>query len=266
MGLRRRQDGRGPAPAGTDAGTIYEFVYEARDPIVHGLGFGAMRDFVSFARYRSADDRGVPNPLFVDGAPVLDHVVAVGSSQSGRMARDFVYQGFNADAEGRRVFDGMTPYVGGARRTFVNARFAQPGRYTRQHEDHNYPMDEFPFTFATTTDRLTARTDGLLAACAASSTCPRIIQVDAESELLRRPCLAPPHGHERPGAGAAAERALLDARDRASAGQRRVPRPGEPRAAVAVLPGGVRCDGCGGCGTASSRRRRARRPWPTARR
>ena len=169
-------------PAGTDAGTIYEFVYEARSPVVHGLGFSAMRDFVSFARYRPADDRGAPNPLFVDGMPVLDHAVAVGSSQSGRMARDFVYQGFNEDPEGRRVFDGMTPYVGGARRTFVNARFAQTGRYTRQHEDHNYPMDEFPFTFATTTDPLTGRTDGLLAACTASGTCPNIIQVDAESE------------------------------------------------------------------------------------
>ena len=170
-------------PAGTDAGTIYEFVYEARDPIVHGLGFAAMRDWVSFARYRPADDRGTPNPLFVDGGPVLDHAVAVGSSQSGRMIRDFVYQGFNEDPAGRRVFDGMTPYVGGARRTFVNARFAQTGRYTRQHEDHNYPMDEFPFTFATTTDPLTGRTDGLLAACTASGTCPRIIQVDAESEF-----------------------------------------------------------------------------------
>ncbi|MXZ70331.1 MAG: hypothetical protein F4Z04_02295 [Acidobacteria bacterium] len=170
-------------PAGTDAGTIYEFVYEARDPIVHGLGFGAMRDWVSFARYSPTDDQGAPNPLFVDGMPVLDHVVAVGSSQSGRMARDFVYQGFNEDSEGRRVFDGMTPYVAGARRMFVNARFAQPGRYTRQHEDHNYPMDEFPFTFATTTDPLTGRTDGLLAACTASSTCPNIIQVDADSEF-----------------------------------------------------------------------------------
>ena len=169
-------------PAGSDAGTIYEFVYEARNPIVHGLGFAAMRDLVSFARYSPADDRGVPNPLFVDGMPVLDHVVAVGSSQSGRMARDFVYQGFNEDAEGRRLFDGMTPYVAGARRTFVNARFAQTGRYTRQHEDHNYPMDEFPFTFATTTDPLTGRTDGLLAACRASGTCPNIIQVDADSE------------------------------------------------------------------------------------
>ena len=170
-------------PAGTDAGTIYEFVYEARDPIVHGLGFSAMRDLVSFARYRPADDRGVANPLFADGMPVLDHVVAVGSSQSGRMIRDFVYQGFNEDPAGRRVFDGMTPYVAGARRTWVNARFAQTGRYTRQHEDHNYPMDEFPFTFGTTTDPLTGETDGLLAACTASGTCPHIIQVDADSEF-----------------------------------------------------------------------------------
>ncbi len=169
-------------PDDTDAGTIYEFVYQVQDPIVLGLGFSAMREFVSFARHSPADDAGAPNPLFVDGMAVLDHVVAVGSSQSGRMIRDFVYQGFNEDVEGRRVFDGMTPYVAGARRTYVNARFAQPGRYTRQHEDHNYPMDEFPFTFATTTDPLTGRTDGLLAACAASGTCPNIIQVDADSE------------------------------------------------------------------------------------
>ena len=169
-------------PDGADAGTIYEFVYQARNPIVLGLGFAAIRDFVSFARHVATDDQGVPNPLFRDGMPVLDHVLAVGSSQSGRMARDFVYQGFNADTDGRRVFDGMTPYVAGARRTFVNARFAQPGRYTRQHEDHNYPMDEFPFTFATMTDPLTGRTDGLLAACEATGTCPHIIQVDADSE------------------------------------------------------------------------------------
>ena len=169
-------------PEDTDAGTIYEFVYQAQDPIVMGLGFSAIRDFVSFVRRSPADDLGAPNPLFVDGMPLLDHVVAVGSSQSGRMIRDFVYQGFNEDTEGRRVFDGMTPYVAGARRTFVNARFAQPGRYTRQHEDHNYPMDEFPFTFATTTDPLTGRTDGLLAACTATGTCPHIIQVDADSE------------------------------------------------------------------------------------
>ena len=169
-------------PTDADAGTIYEFVYEASNPIVLGLGFAAIRDFASFTRYSATDDTGQANPLFVDGAPVLQHAVAVGSSQSGRVIRDFIYQGFNADEAGRRVFDGMTPYVAGARRTFVNYRFGQPGRYTRQHEDHNYPMDEFPFTYATTADPLTGKTDGLLAVCSTSDTCPRIIQVDADSE------------------------------------------------------------------------------------
>jgi hypothetical protein len=169
-------------PAGTDAGTIYELVYEAKNPIVMGLGFAAIRDFVSFARYSSADEAGNANPLFVNGQPVLKLAVAVGSSQSGRVIRDFIYEGFNQDSAGRKVFDGMNAYVAGARRTFVNARFAQPGRWTRQHEDHNFPMDEFPFTYGTTTDPLTGRTDGLLARCSASNTCPNVIQVDSESE------------------------------------------------------------------------------------
>ena len=170
------------APAGTDAGTIYEFVYEAKSPIVMGLGLAAIRDFVSFARHSPADEAGIANPLFVNGRPVLTLAVAVGSSQSGRVIRDFVYQGFNQDPVGRKLFDGMNAYVAGARRTFVNARFAQPGRWTRQHEDHNFPMDEFPFTYEKTTDPLTGKTDGLLAKCSASNTCPNIIQVDSESE------------------------------------------------------------------------------------
>ena len=169
-------------PEGSDAGTIYEFIYEVQDPIVMGLGFAAIRDFVSFSRYDAVDEFGQTNPLFVDGAPVLQHTVAIGSSQSGRMVRDFLYQGFNRDTAGRFVFDGMNAYVAGARRTFVNERFAQPGRWSRQHEDHNYPMDEFPFTFGTTTDPLSGKTDGILAACTASGTCPKIIQVDTESE------------------------------------------------------------------------------------
>ena len=42
-------------PADTDAGTIYEFVYQVQNPIVLGLGFSAMRDFVAFARHQHTD-------------------------------------------------------------------------------------------------------------------------------------------------------------------------------------------------------------------
>ena len=170
-------------PAGADAGTIYEFVYEAKDSVVEGLGFAGMRDFVSFMRHSPTDEAGTANPLFVNGQPALRLAVAAGASQSGRVVRDFIYQGFNQDTAGRKVFEGMNADMAGARRTFTNYRFAQPGRWTRQHEDHPYPTSEFPFTFEKTTDHLTGKTDGLLAKCSVSNTCPNVIQVDSYAEL-----------------------------------------------------------------------------------
>jgi hypothetical protein len=95
----------------------------------------------------------------------------------------FVYGGFNQDTAGRNVFDAVYGVVVGARRTFTNYRFAQPGRYTRQHEDHFYPTSTFPFTFGNTTDHLTGKTDGLFLKCSASNTCPNVIQVDSYTEL-----------------------------------------------------------------------------------
>jgi hypothetical protein len=174
-------------PADADAGAIFEFIYQATEPAVAGLGFAGIRDFVSFLRHAPADEAGQTNPLFVNGKPVLEVAVSTGTSQSGRVLRDFLHQGFNRDAAGRRVFDGINPIVAGGRRTFVNHRFAQPGRFTRQHEDHMYPMDEFPFTYATTTDPLTRRTDGLLARCEQTATCPKVVQVDTDSEAYASP-------------------------------------------------------------------------------
>jgi hypothetical protein len=174
-------------PADADAGTIFEFIYQATDPVVAGIGFAGIRDFVSFLRHSPADDAGTANPLFVNGKPALKVAVATGTSQSGRAIRDFLYQGFNRDPAGRKVFEGLNPIVAGGRRTFVNHRFAQPGRFTRQHEDHMFPMDEFPFTYFTTKDPLTGRTDGMLAKCQQTQTCPLVAQVDTDSEAYASP-------------------------------------------------------------------------------
>ena len=168
-------------PAGFDGGAIYEFIYEAKDPIVLGIGFAAMRDAISFLRYESADRDGNPNPLAAHGLPTS--AVSLGISQSGRMLRDFLYQGFNEDVAGRIVFDGMHPNVAGSRKTFTNYQFGQPGRWQKQHEDHVYPGDQFPFTYATLTDPLSGRTDGLQERCSASDTCPKIVHSDGEAEL-----------------------------------------------------------------------------------
>ena len=168
-------------PGGFDGGAIYELVYRAKDPIVMGLGFAAMRDAISFLRYAETDTAGNANPLAFEGLPRV--AISFGNSQSGRALRDYLYQGFNQDVAGRIVFDGMHPAIAGSRKTFTNYQFSQPGRWQKQHEDHVFPGDQFPFTYATLTDPLSGRTDGLQEQCAASNTCPKIIHSDGEAEL-----------------------------------------------------------------------------------
>ena len=172
-------------PAGFDAGAIYEFIYQAKDPIVMGLGFAAMRDVVSFVRRQAADDASTPNPLNdASGRPAVDHVLAFGSSQAGRYLRDFLWQGFNEDEDGRMVFDGIIPHKPGSRKTFTNFLWGQPGRFSRQHEEHDFMQtgDQFPFTYETQTDPISGKTDGLLVRCRASGTCPKITQTDSATE------------------------------------------------------------------------------------
>ena len=168
-------------PAGFDGGAIYDMLYLAKDPIVMGLGFAATRDVISFLRYEITDGEGNPNPLMSVGLP--NTAISLGISQSGRFLRDMLYLGFNEDVGGRIVFDGMHPNIAGSRKTFTNYQFSQPGRWQKQHEDHFYPGDQFPFTYGTVYDPIRDRADGLLVRCTASSTCPRIIHSDGEAEI-----------------------------------------------------------------------------------
>jgi hypothetical protein len=127
-------------PAGFQPGWIYELLYTARDPKVMGLGHVAVRDFVSFLKY--VDDSS--NPL-----AGTEKVYGWGRSQTGRCLRDFVYRGYNADAAGRRVFDGVMPHVAGAGRKWLNHRFASPiVSGGQQYEDHFNIADSFPFSYA----------------------------------------------------------------------------------------------------------------------
>ena len=183
-------------PAGMDAGAIYRFDYVARDPKVMGLGFAATRDIISFLRHASAAEG---NPLAdLAAAPceqnargacanpaggLFSTAIAVGGSQSARYLRDFLWQDFNRDLAGRRVFDGMIPFIAGGRQTFTNFRFAEPGRFSRQHEDHDVPGFTFPFTYATLKDPVTGRVDGILRACSANGTCPKIFHMDTGAEF-----------------------------------------------------------------------------------
>ena len=169
-------------PDGFSPDFVYDLVYEATDPIVMGIGFAAVRDFVSFLRYQSAegDELGPSSGALTGGA--IRWALIFGTSQSGRFIRDFIYQGFTQDAAGRRVFDGAVPQGAGALRTFTNAEFAVPGRFPVSVRNHFVPGDEFPFSFVTMTDPITGRVDGLLKRCGDSRTCPKIMQWDSASE------------------------------------------------------------------------------------
>jgi Alpha/beta hydrolase domain len=163
---------------GFDAGALYEVTYTARDPVVLGMGYAAVRDVVAFLRR----DTSEANPLAVNGRPIARRAIGFGVSQSGRFLRDFLYLGFNEDTAGRVVFDGLMPHVAGARRMATNVRFGLPGRNARHPQDPAWQADAFPFTFAVLDDSLSGRRDGLMLRCRLSSTCPRVMQTDSEHE------------------------------------------------------------------------------------
>jgi hypothetical protein len=163
-----------PTARGYDRGAIFEFIYRARDPIVMGIGFAAIRDFVAFLRHATND-----NPL----CSGIRHAAGFGISQSGRVLRDLVYYGFNQDLAGRQVFDGILPVVAGSRRTCINWAFAQAGRYSRQHEDHSYGDDQFPISYPTLSDPISGRTAGILQPAREKGVCPKVIHLDTESDV-----------------------------------------------------------------------------------
>ena len=159
---------------GFQAGKIYEVVYEAKDPVVAGLGLAAIRDFLSYLKY---DPQST--------APVK-RVYAVGISQSGRFLRHFLYQDFNADEQGRQVMDGVIAHVAGAGRGSFNHRFAQPSRDAQPLSSIFFPTDLFPFTDLPETDPESGATSGLLDASTKSKTAPKIFLTNTSYEYWGR--------------------------------------------------------------------------------
>ena len=106
----------------------------------------------------------------------------MGSSQSGRFIRSLIHLGFNRDEQGGIVFEGALPHIGGGLMP-LNVRFGQPGRATTDTTDHLFPGAEFPFAYASETDPLTGRTQGILDRCAATSSCPKIVHAATALEM-----------------------------------------------------------------------------------
>lgn len=159
---------------GFQPGKIYEYVYVVADPVVAGGGFAAIRDFASYAKH-------APDAI----APAA-RVYGEGISQNGRFLRDFLYQGFNADEEGRMALDGVLAHVAGAGRGGFNYRFAQPSRDAQPTSSVFFPTDIFPFTDQPEKDPVTGETGGLLDRTAADKVVPKVFFSNTSYEYWGR--------------------------------------------------------------------------------
>lgn len=159
----------------------YDFVYNATGSRVAGVGLAVPRDVIAFLRHANGSSG---NPLVgVGGRPSVKHAFAMGLSQSGRYLRHFLYYGFNEDARGGRVFDGVLPVLAGGRGGFFNQLFATPGLIPGEMTGHR-STTLFPFAYPVLDDPVSGTRDGLLRRCEESNTCPKIMQVDSENEGL----------------------------------------------------------------------------------
>lgn len=152
---------------GFQPGLTYEVAYETQDPPVAGLGLAALRDTASALRY-SADSVAPGRYAYMYGA-----------SQTGRLIRHLVYEGFTIDEQERKAFDAAFIHTGGPGRGSFNERFAQPN------ELGSFTQTRFPILYRTTTDPVTGIRDGLGARIPAGQE-PRLFLVDTSSEYWDR--------------------------------------------------------------------------------
>lgn len=168
-------EGKVSLKGGFAPGMIYDVIYKAKNPRVLGASFAATRDLITY--FKSASNKNLPSIKLAYGW---------GVSQSGRYLRHFIYEGFNEQEVGGKVFDAVFDEVGGAGRGSFNNRFGQASRDAEQHFNFFFPVDIFPFTDSPATDPFTKQTDALLARAEAKKVTPLIFHVLSSSEYYNR--------------------------------------------------------------------------------
>ncbi|QDU25217.1 hypothetical protein ETAA8_02800 [Anatilimnocola aggregata] len=169
---------------GLQPGLIYEVVYEAEGAIVQGVGMAGIRDIISALKYAKS---GEQNPL-IDGTgkSLVNRAIGFGTSQSGRLLRHYLWEGFNLDEQGRLTFDGVISHVAGGGLGSFNHRFASPTRTNGQHDEHLFPADYFPFTYGDEKDPHTGKEDGILRRSRLAKSSPLVFHTQSSSEYWHR--------------------------------------------------------------------------------
>lgn len=160
--------------SGFEKGKIYELVYVSDDPVVVGVGLAALRDGAAWLR----DSEESP--------VAVERVIAMGISQTGRLLRHFLYQGFNLLPGGGMAFDGVISHTAGAGRGSFNHRFAQPSRDAHRFRAFLYPTDVYPFSDLPQRDPETGLDEGLLDRLRKESAVPKIFFTNTGYEYWGR--------------------------------------------------------------------------------
>ncbi len=121
-----------------------------------------------------------------DAVTPAERVYGEGISQNGRFLRNFLYDGFNADEEGRIALDGVLAHVAGAGRGSFNYRFAQPSRDAQPTSSVFFPTDILPFTDQPEKDPATGESAGLLDRATAEKVVPKIFFSNTSYEYWGR--------------------------------------------------------------------------------
>lgn len=206
---------------GFEPGKIYELIYTVKNPPIVGFGFAAVRDAISFFRYKIRDAHGQLNPLIIEinqnsingnnywdynhnrtisninnqfwnttnsleFKPYIEKAYIFGLSQSGRFVTDMIYQGFHVDEKSRMVFDGARIHIAGAGKGGFNQRFAQTSQVPGHLESNYMPADFFPFNYAPQEDPITGEYGGLLETAKKMGKIPYIIVTNNELEYWAR--------------------------------------------------------------------------------
>jgi hypothetical protein len=154
--------------------------YKAQPPSLTGLGQAAVRDFVIHLK-----NTDVASPLNGRSGDAKQ-VIGYGVSQSGRFLRDFLYRGFNADALGRRAFDGVMDVVSGAGRGSFNHRYASPGEAGNSVGSALRAVDLYPFADLPAADIDGKGRAGLLDRAVKAKVEPKIFHILSGSEYWAR--------------------------------------------------------------------------------
>lgn len=123
--------------SGFEPGRVYELTYQSDDAVVAGVGLAALRDAGS--AFLRRPELGIPGRS----------AMIFGASQSGRLLRQFLLDGFNVDEQGRQVFSMAWAHIAGAGLGSFNERFALPG-YS------SFPATRTPFLWPDILARYTA--------------------------------------------------------------------------------------------------------------